>query len=136
MADVSFSVEGVQELFQKLDILDTKANTGMNLALREGGEAGKSIFQNATPRKTGNARDNVSISNVSTDGASSYKSIKIGYGSESYWYMWFVHEGTYSKGNPKGISPRKHIEDVLPEIMSTTQGVIANSMRDSLGGYL
>ena len=131
---VNFTVEGVQELYQNLDILDRRANDGMNSSLREGAEAGKTIYENATPRKSGQAQGDVSISNVSTDGASSYKSIKLGYGASSYWYMWFVHEGTYDKGVTKGIVPKKHIEKALPELFSTSQGVITNSMRDSLGG--
>lgn len=131
---VSFTIEGVQELFQNLDRLDMRANNGMNKALREGAETGKSIYKGATPKDTGLARKSVDVKNVSTDLDSSYKSISFGYGEASFWYMWFVHEGTYDKGVTRGIKPYKHIENVLPIILGASQITMRDSMAGSIGG--
>lgn len=103
-------LEGTQECLAKLDNISKKVNRGENEALKSGADVAKSYISAYTPVRTGAAVAGVSKGNVHTDSATGYKSIKVGYNSDVYWYMWFVSEGTYSKGNPKGISPRKHVD--------------------------
>lgn len=124
--------ESLSEFVKNLDILSAKMNRQTNEAIREAGTQAKTMYVNATPKRHGTAQGDVQLARVSTDGH--YKSIKLGYGSASYWYMWFVHEGTYDKGNPKGIAPRKHIEKVLPTIFSTSQETMASILSRAFGG--
>lgn len=131
--ELDWTIQGVEELFQNLDLYERKANDAMNLALREGGEVMKANYVASTPVNTGQARGDVHVGRVSSDGDSGHKSINVGYGDDSYYYMWFVHDGTYSKGNPKGIVPRKHIEPNINSWFIKAQAVMADSMRNSLG---
>ncbi|WP_028124731.1 HK97-gp10 family putative phage morphogenesis protein [Eremococcus coleocola] len=135
MANISMEItpESLSEFINNLAILSNKMNRQTTEAVREGGKVAKEIYRAVTPAKSGNAKSSVDMENVSTSGF--YKSIKVGYGSSSYWYMWFVHEGTYSKGNPKGISPRKHIERALPTMFASAQDVMTAEVREALGGW-
>lgn len=135
MDSVSWTIEGVQELFENLDIYNRKQNDAMNGALREGGELMKAKYRSVTPVQPGTpgrAKNDVHTTNVTTDSASGYKSIKVGYGF-TYYYMWFLDQGTYSKGNPKGIAPREHITGNYQAWFGEAQKVMAKAMQVSLG---
>lgn len=103
-----FDIKGIHEAIAKMDFTTRKVNDSANGALREGGEVYRNEIERNTPVLTGEARDNVIKGNVSSQGT--YKSIRIGYAPSVSWRMWFLEEGTYSKGNPKGISPRRIVE--------------------------
>lgn len=107
-----FDIKGIHEAIAKMDFTTRKVNDSANGALREGGEVYRNEIERNTKTGPGrggvHAKDNVIKSNVSSKGA--YKSIRIGYAPNVSWRMWFVEEGTYSKGNPKGISPKRIVE--------------------------
>lgn len=132
---IKFNLRGVEQTVQNLDFSVRKVNDGANNALREGGTVVKSAIEAGTPvgsksRHGVHARDNVQISNVHTESSSSYKRIRIGYGASSSWYMYFVNEGTYSKGNPKGIRPRKIVQKALDASGDSAQEVIRSAIAD------
>ncbi|MBK0347893.1 HK97 gp10 family phage protein [Aerococcaceae bacterium zg-ZJ1578] len=136
--DVKFNLKGLGETIQNLDFSVRKVNNGANHALHEGGTIVQSAIQAGTPvggksRHDVHARDNVQISNVSTEGSTGYKRIRIGYGASSSWYMYFVNDGTYSKGNPKGIRPRKIVEKALDASSDAVQEAIRSVIADMLG---
>lgn len=99
-----------------------------NEALREGANVVKSAISTHTPVGSGNrgghARDSVEINGLKSGGGD--KTISIGYDSGHFWYMWFVEMGTYSKGNPKGIAPRKHFQRAWQSSYSAAYEQIAS----------
>lgn len=129
-------IEGISEAIDRLELWDGKINSRANLALRNGADVAKESIKRHTPwgperpkRKYphGHARNNITSSNVKTN-AYDYKSIDVGYNDDSYYYMWFLHEGTYNKGNPKGIRPRKHVEKAWKSAASEVENVIRETM--------
>ena len=121
-------ISGMGELFKSLDLTQRKINDAANGALREGGGVVQDAIIANTPVRTGTARGDVHVGNVSS--ADFNKQIKIGYGSEAYWYMWFLEKGTYSKGNPKGIAPQNNVQRAwqgsYTEAFDTMAGFLAS----------
>lgn len=130
--EIEYTITGVQEFFENLDIYNLKLNRSANEALREGGEVMKANYQAATPVDTGKAQGDVVVGRISTDSASSHKSIKVGY-AETYYYMWFVDQGTYDKGMYKGIYPRRHITGNYQGWFSESQHAIVGALAARLG---
>lgn len=106
MADIILS--GLGEVFKNLDLTVRSINTAANQGLREGGNVVKSAIESNTPFRSGTAQSDVHVGNVSS--SDSNKTLDIGYGAASFWYMWFLEKGTYSKGNPKGIAPQNNVQ--------------------------
>lgn len=138
MSGMSWDLEGVSEVLGKLDTSVRQVNTGVNNVLREGGTVLQKSIQKNTP--TGDAqhgkhaKDDVQISSVRTQAQTSYKHILVGYGPATYWYMWFLEEGTYSKGNPKGIAPRKHVYKAFNSAQNQVQDVMARELSEVVRG--
>lgn len=130
-----FNLKGVEQTVQNLDFSIRRVNDGANSALREGGTVVKSAIEAGTPegensRHEIHAKDNVIMTNVLTETTSSYKRIRIGYGETSSWYMYFVNEGTYAKGPPKGIRPRKIVQKALDVSGEPAQEIIRSALAD------
>jgi len=130
--DMDIKFEGLNETIANIENLTRKVNTVENQALNDGAAVFAHSLSLHTPIseegfKT-HAAYNVNTSRVSTDGKFDAKSIKIGYGSDTYWYMWFVNEGTYSKGNPKGIKPRHHVEKAFEYGKDKAQSVMKQTL--------
>lgn len=121
----SFNIKGIEQVTQKLDYGVRKVNRGSNKALKEGAEVMAESIRRHTPVRTGKAQGSVMVGNVSTKGGTD-KSVKVGYPWETAYYMWFVNSGTYSKGNPKGIAPRHHVEDAKAEGDPMAEAMIAD----------
>lgn len=138
MSGLSWDLEGLGETIGKLDTAERQINSGVNGVLREGGKVLQKSIQKHTPvgdkRHGQHAKDDVQISSVRTQSQTSYKHILVGYGPKSYWYMWFLEEGTYSKGNPKGISPRKHTYKAFNSVQSQVQSVMAMELGEVVKG--
>lgn len=121
-------ISGMGELFKSLDLTQRKINDAANGALREGGGIVQDAIIDNTPFRNGTAQGDVHVGNVSS--ADFNKQIKIGYGGASYWYMWFLEEGTYSKGNPKGIAPQNNVQRAwqgsYTEAFDTMAGFLAS----------
>ena len=130
MSGVSFDLEGLEETIANLDFSVRKVNDGSNEVLKEAGEVVRNVIEINTPVKSGEAADNVTKSNVRTSGGYGGKSILVGYSSAVAWRMWFLEEGTYSKGNPKGIRPRKIVANSLTQSGDQATQVIASGIRD------
>ena len=120
-----FHIKGIDKLVNKMDYTVKSVNDGANEALREGAEVMQKAIMRHTPVDTGKAQANVDVSNVKTLNQS-YKSIEVGYNSEVAYYMLFVNDGTYSKGNPKGIKPRQHVQKAKAEGDPASEAVIAD----------
>ena len=130
MSGVSFDLEGLEETIANLDFSVRKVNDGSNEVLKEAGEVVRNVIEINTPVLTGEAADNVTKSNVRTSGGYGGKSILVGYSSAVAWRMWFLEEGTYSKGNPKGIRPMKIVANSLTQSGDQATQVIASGIRD------
>lgn len=130
MSGVSFDLEGLEETIANLDFSVRKVNDGSNEVLKEAGEVVRNVIEINTPVKTGEAADNVTKSGIRTSGGYGGKSILVGYSSAVAWRMWFLEEGTYSKGNPKGIRPRKIVARSLTQSGDQATQVIASGIRD------
>ena len=125
-------ISGMGELFKSLDLTQRKINDAANGALREGGGIVQDAIIANTPVsnevKAVHAKDNVIINNVKTDGGS--KSIDIGYGNTTFWYMWFLEKGTYDKGVTKGIKPQNNVQRAwqgsYTEAFDTMAGFLAS----------
>lgn len=128
----------MNELLYKLDVAEKHINTGVNKSLREGGKVLQKAISANTPVGDGkhgkHAKDDVQVSSVRTESGTAYKHLFVGYGPSSYWYMWFLEEGTYSKGNPIGISPRKHTVKAFNSAQSQTQSVMASELAEVVRG--
>lgn len=121
---MKFDIEGVNETISKLDFGIRKVNDQANTALNEGGEVVKNTIERNTPWLSGEAQSSVIKTGVK--GGAGRKSVDIGYGSNVAWRMWFLEEGTYSKGNPKGIAPRKIVERSQEESHAPAEAIIAD----------
>ena len=130
MSGVSFDLEGLEETIANLDFSVRKVNDGSNEVLKEAGEVVRNVIEINTPVKTGEAADNVTKSGIRTSGGYGGKSILVGYSSAVAWRMWFLEEGTYSKGNPKGIRPRKIVARSLTQSGDQATQVIASGIRE------
>lgn len=124
-------VSGFGDLFKNLDLTSRKINTAANNALREGAKVVETAIIANTPVsnevKAVHAKDNVIINNVKTDGGN--KSIDIGYGNTTFWYMWFLEKGTYDKGVTKGIKPQNNVQRAWQGSYSESFLEIATYMR-------
>ena len=138
MSGMSWELEGLGETIGKLDTAERQINTGVNKVLREGGRVMQKSIEKHTPvgdaQHGKHAKDDVQISSVRTQAQTSYKHLLVGYGPETYWYMWFVDDGTYSKGNPKGIRPRKHTTQAFNSVQSQVQSVMAMELSEVVKG--
>lgn len=135
----SFQLEGLNEALKGLELAERGINTGVNKSLTMGGDVMKEFIEANTPvgsgdKAHGHARDNVTRSNVRTDGGTSYKHILVGYNQNVYWYMWFLEEGTYSKGNPKGISPRHMVKKAFNQSQYQVPDVMAMQLEEVIRG--
>lgn len=135
----SFILEGMDELLKNLELTERDINAGVNKSLTLGGEVLEEFIEANTPvgegdKWHGHARDNVTKSNVRTQGGTAYKHILVGYNQNVYWYMWFLEEGTYSKGNPKGISPRNMVKKAFNQAQYQTQDVMAMQLEETIRG--
>lgn len=130
MSGVSFDLEGLEETIANLDFSVRKVNDGSNEVLKEAGEVVRNVIEINTPVRTGEAADNVTKSGIRTSGGYGGKSILVGYSSAVAWRMWFLEEGTYSKGNPKGIRPRKIVARSLTQSGDQATQVIASGIRE------
>lgn len=130
MSGVSFDLEGLEETIANLDFSVRKVNDGSNEVLKEAGEVVRNVIEINTPVLTSEAADNVTKSGIRTSGGYGGKSILVGYSSAVAWRMWFLEEGTYSKGNPKGIRPRKIVARSLTQSGDQATQVIASGIRD------
>ncbi len=131
MSGFKFDIKGLDETLARMDFSIRKVNTGANDALKDGAEAVKGRIRANTPLGPGlhgeHAKDHVVQSNVKTDGA--YKSVDVGYSGKVAWRMWFLEEGTYSKGNPKGIAPRKIVARSFDESKDSAERLIADGIK-------
>lgn len=139
MMNSEMSFEGIEETLTNLELTEQGVTAGVNLALRMGGDVMKEHVEAETPvgagdKSHGHARDNVARSGVRTDGGTSYKHVLVGYNQNAYWYMWFLEKGTYSKGNPRGISPRNMVDSAFKKSQNQTQEVIANQLEEVVRG--
>lgn len=138
MSGLSWSLDGLGEVIGSLDTAERQINTGVNGVLKEGGKVLQKSIEKHTPVGSGkngkHAKDDVQISSVRTQSQTSYKHLLVGYGPSSYWYMWFLEEGTYTKGNPKGISPRKHTLKAFNSVQSQVQSVMAMELGEVVRG--
>lgn len=138
MSGMQWNLEGLGEVIGQLDTAERQINTGVNGVLREGGKVLQKAIEKNTPKGDAqhgkHAKDDVQISSVRTQAQTSYKHLLVGYGPSSYWYMWFLEEGTYSKGNPKGIAPRKHTYQAFNSVQSQVQGVMARELAEVVRG--
>lgn len=130
MSGVSFELEGLEETIANLDFSIRKVNDGSNEVLKEAGEVVRNVIEINTPVLTGEAASNVTKSNIRTSGGYGGKSILVGYSSAVAWRMWFLEEGTYSKGNPKGIRPMKIVANSLTQSGDQATQVIASGIRE------
>ena len=130
MSGVSFKLEGLEETIANLDFSVRRVNDGSNEVLRDGGEVVRNVIEINTPVLTGEAASNVVKSGIRTSGGYGGKSILVGYSSAVAWRMWFLEEGTYSKGNPKGIRPMKIVANSLTQSGDQATQVIANGIRE------
>lgn len=134
MVGYSFNLKGLEQAIANMDTAIRKVNSESNRALSEGGEIVRSTIEANTPMGPGNhgvhASQNVLKSNVTTEGGSGYKRVRVGYGPDSYWYMYFVNDGTYSKGNPKGIAPRKIVEKSMEQSGGPAEDIITAIMAE------
>lgn|SRR5699024_892482 len=130
MSGVSFDLEGLEETIANLDFSVRKVNDGSNEVLKEAGEVVRNVIEINTPVLTGEAASNVTKSGIRTSGGYGGKSILVGYSSAVAWRMWFLEEGTYSKGNPKGIRPRKIVARSLTQSGDQATQVIASGIRE------
>lgn len=130
MSGVSFELEGLEETIANLDFSVRKVNDGSNEVLKDAGEVVRNVIEINTPVLTGEAASNVVKSNIRTSGGYGGKSILVGYSSAVAWRMWFLEEGTYSKGNPKGIRPMKIVSRSLTQSGDQATQVIANGIRE------
>lgn len=133
----SFNLEGMDELLKNLELAERDINAGVNKSLTLGGEVMEEFISANTPvgkgdKYHGHARDNVTKSGVRTQGGTSYKHLLVGYNQNVYWYMWFLEEGTYSKGNPKGISPRNMVKKAFTQSQHQVQDVIAMQLEETI----
>lgn len=135
MDGISFELEGMTEVLENLELANQTTNRGANQVLRKGGEVQQESIEAHTPvglgdKPGGHAKDNVAVSNVRTAKDTAYKHILVGYNSNAYWYMWFLEKGTYSKGNPKGISPRNQTERAFNASQPMVQAVMYTEMME------
>lgn len=133
MVGFKFELDGLEETIANMDLSTRKVNDGSNEALSQGGEVLRNTIEHNTPVATGLAKSRVVKSSVRTATASAYKSILVGYGADVAWRMWFLEEGTYSKGAPKGIAPRKIVAGSIEQSGSASAAVIASYMSDVIG---
>ena len=136
-SELSFT--GIDTLLANLELTEQGVTKGVNNALRMGAEVTAEYIEANTPvgagdKRTGHARDNVTISGVRTEGGTAYKHILAGYNQNVYWYMWFLEKGTYSKGNPKGIAPTNHTEKAFKASHAQVESVIANQLEEVVRG--
>lgn len=131
---VHFNLKGVQETIDQLDLIDRRTNEKANEALKLGGNITAGIIRANTPVLSGEAKSNVEVGNVSTNSNFGHKSIKVGYNSNVAWRMWFLEEGTYSKGNPKGIAPRKMVAKSLEKSKIPVEQVMGATISEAFGG--
>lgn len=134
MGRVSFNLRGMEETLNKLDLTDRRVNSETNSGLRQAGEVVKSTIESNTPVLTGEAISSVITSNVRSDGGTGHKTILVGYAPNVAWRMWFLEDGTYSKGNPKGIRPRRMVEISMHQSEGEATAVLISSIQDALGG--
>lgn len=129
---VKYSLNGLEETLNNLDLSQRRVNQEANNGLIEGAEIFTTVLRANTPlgdaQHGKHARDDVHRSGVITAGGTGYKRIRMGYGTSTGWYMYFVNDGTYSKGNPKGIVPRKQVE----KTMDATSDVIQRALQQAI----
>ena len=131
---VRFELDGLEQTITRLDMSIRKVNDGSNEALRQGAEVLRNTIEHNTPVDTGEASNSVVASGVRTATSSVGKSILVGYSGNVAWRMWFLEEGTYSKGNPKGIRPLKIVTKSMEQSSEATSAVIGSYMSDVIGG--
>lgn len=136
MPGTKFDLKGLKETVDNLDRTKRKVNRKSNEALKAGAEIFKTNLEGNTPveevpKHGTHAKDSIITSNVSTkqDG---YKSIKAGYDSNHFWYMWFLERGTRQNGVQR-IQPRHIVENTLNSSKETIQDAIAEILMDGLG---
>ena len=128
---MEITVKNLEQVVSNLDTSVRKVNTGVNSVLKDASDIYVNVLRGNTPVLSGEARASVRATNVITD-AAMYKKVKMGYGADVAWRMWFLEDGTYSKGNPKGISPRRMVKKSL----DSTQDSMMNAMRDGIGALI
>ena len=135
MSGVSFELEGLEETIANLDFSVREVNDSSNEVLKEACEVVRNVININTPVGDGNSmgghsKNNVTKFGIRTSGGYGGKSILVGYSSAVAWRMWFLEEGTYSKGNPKGIRPRKIVANSLTQSGDQATQVITSGIRD------
>ena len=137
MSGYAFDLKGLEQTIANLDTTVRKVGDGANHVLREGAEIYKSALVNNTPLgpgiRYGHARDHVKVGYVRTD-KTMHKSVKAGYDSNVAWRMYFVNDGTYSKGNPTGIRPRRIVERTISATGPSIERTLADGIRSLIGG--
>ncbi len=112
---IDFDIQGIDKLLTELERKDEILNSGMNKVLKESAEPLKERIEsnvNLGPGKhDGHAKHDVVIGSIKHDGFE--KQVPVGFTKDSYWYMWFLEKGTYTKGNPKGIKPQHNVERAM-----------------------
>lgn len=121
----SFMVEGFEETLNALDQTDARINRGVNNAIKKSASPMEEYIRNNTPKSDtskwkkskwkygeGHAKDNVGTSNIR--GKADFKYVRVGYGKDHAWRMWFLERGTYDRhnneGGSRGISPHRIVE--------------------------
>lgn len=127
---VEFNVNGIDELLAELERKEDNLNRGVNKVLKKSAVPLKEQIEfnvNLGPLKHDvHAKYDVIIGGVKNDGFE--KQVPVGFSEDSYWYMWFLEKGTYSKGDPKGIKPQHNVE----RAMVITKRLIAEIQKEGL----
>lgn len=130
----NLEIKGIDETLAKLRNISVTVDRNKNRIIRDSAEPYMEALKKITPydsrenrKHPQHAKEHIVRTNVvhNEDGDSI---VKVGYDSDTGWYMWFLEKGTYSKGAPKGIAPRHYVEKTL----ESTKGEVAKVQEEGL----
>ena len=130
----NLEIKGIDETLAKLRNISVTVDINKNRIIRDSAEPYMEALKKITPydsrenrKHPQHAKEHIVRTNVvhNEDGDSI---VKVGYDSDTGWYMWFLEKGTYSKGAPKGIAPRHYVEKTL----ESTKGEVAKVQEEGL----